>query len=457
MAAEENPGRALDPTDQAWLLFRLVEGPRHLQGRGGLVGSLLRLGRPAGRDHRRDRSRDDRPDGHRLPRGRAAPGARAAWRGSRSICEGFSRSARPSRASRRQAKRFAPGGRGSSRPARPTASSRRPGSRTARSTWSGFYATSRSEDRIFRYLFDRGASIFWHADPDNLPTLYRRWREAWKVKTVTVGGTTGGTGGCGRQQGRPSIHFHEAYDLHAELRAVRGGACRCGDAGSAAGAASRRMRPGASRSLGAGSHALSHPRDRPGQHIDRLSAGALEHRRTLRAADGPGGRRARQGQARRSKDPLTTTRITSRSCGILTCAGFRRPAARTAASCFISLEDKARQYGRPFLTQTDARDLLAHVLRRGARPRLLTGEGIDLEEAVAHIDQIHARLIRPWQKVKTPRDLAATLRKTVGFLLAPFLERPQFGAEQMLDNEFVARPPGAGDTRAWRMPCSPTR
>jgi hypothetical protein len=69
--------------------------------------------------------------------------------------------------------------------------------------------------------------------------------------------------------------------------------------------------------------------------------------------------------------------------------------------------------------------------------RLLAGEGVDLEEALAHVDELHKRLILPFERVRTPRDLAAALRRTAAFLIAPFADTPGFAGDQVLDYEFL--------------------
>ncbi|MFZ1946421.1 MAG: PD-(D/E)XK nuclease family protein, partial [bacterium] len=113
------------------------------------------------------------------------------------------------------------------------------------------------------------------------------------------------------------------------------------------------------------------------------------------------------------------------------------PAGKDGSIVLHLLESKARQYGRPFLTQVDIRDLLALACGEERDRNLLANEGIGFEEAVAHLDQVHARLLKPWQTVRSPRDLAAALRRIVAFLLAPLLERPQAGPEPALDSEFL--------------------
>ena len=76
----------------------------------------------------------------------------------------------------------------------------------------GFYALTEAEDRLFRRLYDQGASIYWHADPDHLPELYVRWRKQWRVEPQPLRPQTFSP---------PEILFFEAHDLHAELQELR--------------------------------------------------------------------------------------------------------------------------------------------------------------------------------------------------------------------------------------------
>ncbi len=76
----------------------------------------------------------------------------------------------------------------------------------------GFYALTNAEDRIFKRLYEQGAYIYWHADKDNLPELYKRWKKEWNVELKEISG----------KKERPSeIFFFEAHDLHSELKELK--------------------------------------------------------------------------------------------------------------------------------------------------------------------------------------------------------------------------------------------
>ncbi|MDQ7032681.1 MAG: PD-(D/E)XK nuclease family protein [Desulfonauticus sp.] len=75
----------------------------------------------------------------------------------------------------------------------------------------GFYALTKAEDRIFKKLHENGAHIYWHADKDNLPELYRRWQKQWNVPLISIG----------QPPQKPKLYFFEAHDLHSELKELQ--------------------------------------------------------------------------------------------------------------------------------------------------------------------------------------------------------------------------------------------
>ncbi|MFZ1947010.1 MAG: hypothetical protein WAW06_05640, partial [bacterium] len=417
VAAEDRPGRALDPTDQAWLLFRLAKDLGLYTDVAGSWDRFFGWGvRLAGLLDEIDREMidpadiyypEDVPDEARELLGRL-----------RSIYNGFV-GALDREGYTTQARRF--------RKAAEALGACDAGSacRSASSSTYlvGFYATSRSEDRIFRHLFEGGASIWWHADPDDLPPLYRRWQEAWRAEIATVGESRGSG---------PRLVFHEAYDLHAELRAVRAVLAGRAPGGVAAKPAadlpdqSALVLPDPSALV----PALYHLPEAAGINVSlgyplaRSSIAALlEQAMVLEEGKGKEGGYYHQDYLTLLRHPYVRRLPT--------------PTGKDGRIVLHLLENKARQYGRPFLTQVDIRDLLALACGEERDRNLLANEGIGFEEAVAHLDQIHARLLKPWQTVRSPRDLAAALRKIVAFLLAPLLERPQAGPEPALDSEFL--------------------
>jgi ATP-dependent helicase/nuclease subunit B len=450
VAAEEHPGRALDSTDQAWLLFRLVKDLGVYSEVAGSWDRFFGWGvRLAGLIDEIDREMID-PTDIGYPED-VPPQARALLERLRSICEGFGRTLATGGFTT-QAKRsrlaaeavVAAAAAAAAAAATPDAAPKSPSAIPQGPTYLvGFYATSRSEDRIFRHLFDRGASVFWHADRENLPSLYRRWLEAWKVETVTVGGGAGAGSQAGTEAGSgagsggetaPRLHFHEAYDLHAEMRVAQDilGSTAPAEATRAATLPDQcaLVLPDPSALVPTLYHIPESVQVNIsiGYPLARSSIAALFEQIMVLEEGKESGKD--KGSAYYHQDYLTLLRHPY----------VRRlptPEGKDGRIVLHLLEAKARQYGRPFVTQTAARDLLALCYSEERDQRLLANEGIGLEEAVAHVDEIHARLLKPWQKVKTPRGLAATLRKTVSFLFAPFLEHPQFGAEQTLDNEFV--------------------
>jgi ATP-dependent helicase/nuclease subunit B len=408
VAAEDRPGRALDSADQAWLLFRLVKDLGLYQNVAGSWDRFFGWGvRLAGLLDEIDREMIDPTDVY-YPED-VPDQARVLLARLRSIYDGFV-AALDREGFTTQARRF--------RKAAEAIGGSRAGSglgTTPVPTYLvGFYATSRSEDRIFRHLFEGGASIWWHADPDDLPPLYRRWQEAWKAETMTAGES---------RSLRPRLVFHEAYDLHAELRTVRAvlaeGTPDLPDQTAL-------VLPDPSALVPTLYHlpVATEINVSLGYPLARSSIAALfEQAMVLEEGKGKEGGYYHQDYLTLLRHPYVRRLPT--------------PAGKDGRIVLHLLESKARQYGRPFLTQADIRDLLALAYGEERDRNLLTGEGISLEEAVAHLDQMHARLLKPWQMVRSPRDLAAALRKIVAYLLAPMLERPQAGAELALDSEFL--------------------
>ena len=79
----------------------------------------------------------------------------------------------------------------------------------------GFVRLTRSEDALFRYLWEHGAHICLHTDADILSgkghwscTEHREWMARWKARGEILGEKKGN---------EPSIHFHAGYDLHSQL------------------------------------------------------------------------------------------------------------------------------------------------------------------------------------------------------------------------------------------------
>ncbi len=76
----------------------------------------------------------------------------------------------------------------------------------------GFYALTASENKILRYIYESGGKIYWEGDPENLPALYKRWKESWGISNIKV---------LGEKKKEISIKIYSACDLHSELEKVR--------------------------------------------------------------------------------------------------------------------------------------------------------------------------------------------------------------------------------------------
>ena len=83
----------------------------------------------------------------------------------------------------------------------------------------GFVRLTRAEDCLFRYLWEHGARICLHTDPDILSGKghwscgeHKEWLTRWKARGELLGE---------RKSGEPVIHFHAGYDLHSQLAELR--------------------------------------------------------------------------------------------------------------------------------------------------------------------------------------------------------------------------------------------
>jgi len=277
----------------------------------------------------------------------------------------------------------------------------------------GFYALTGAEERIFRYLFTQGARILWHADPDQLPPLYRRWKEDWGLEIEIKG------------EGiihSPCLHFYEAYDLHAELLQVtkilpegvqRPDQCAL-------------VLPNPS-ALVPTLYSL-HP-EMPvnislGYPLERTALFSLMEQ-LMRLQEG----RDEQG-AYYHQDYVTLIRHPYVR---------RLPTSSGKEGRIILhlLEEKIRYYGKPFLSEMELVDLVSISEDPERDRKFLAAEGLDLEEVKEFVRELHRHLLAPWGNLQTPLDLAAALRGMVRFLFSPFLEQGDFLHYHPLDNEFI--------------------
>jgi ATP-dependent helicase/nuclease subunit B len=277
----------------------------------------------------------------------------------------------------------------------------------------GFFALTGAEERIFRYLFSQGARIFWHADPDQLPSLYRRWKEEWGLEIRVNGGDPPSS---------PRLHFYEAYDLHAELlhmQAVLPEVVHRPDQcalvlpdPSALIPALYSLPPSMLVNV-----SLGYPLERTA-----LSAFLDQLMRLQEGRDVEG--------AYYYQDYLTLFRHPY----------LRRlstPSGKEGRIILHFLEEKIRNYGKPFLTQAELVEVLTVAEDPDRDKRFLAAEDLDLNEAQEFVRELHHQLLKPWEDVQTPRELADALRGLVRFLFSPFVGREDCLHDHPLDNEFI--------------------
>jgi ATP-dependent helicase/nuclease subunit B len=277
----------------------------------------------------------------------------------------------------------------------------------------GFYALTGAEERIFRHLFSQGARIFWHANADQLPPLYRRWKEEWGLE-ITVDG--------GDHPPSPQLHFYEAYDLHAELLHMRRAlpevvhrpdqcALVLPDP-SALIPALYSLLPKMLVNL-----SLGYP-------LERTALSALLEQ-LMRLQEGKNDEGCYY-----HLDYLTLIRHPY----------LRRLSTLSGKEGRILLhflEEKIRNYGKPFLTQAELEEVLVIAEDPNRDKRFLAAEDLDLDEALEFVRELHHQLLKPWEDLQTPRELADALRGLVRFLFSPFVGREDCLHNQPLDNEFI--------------------
>ena len=277
----------------------------------------------------------------------------------------------------------------------------------------GFYALTRAEERIFHHLFARGARIFWHADPAELPPLYRRWKKDWGLEIENGGSDE-----------YPAFHLHfcEAYDLHAELLQARDilpekidRPDRCAF-----------VLPDPSALVPA-LYAL--PRGMPvnvslGYPLDRTALFSLIEG-LMRLQEG-----RNEDEAYYCHDYLTLIRhpYVQR---LLT------PSGKEGRIILHLLEEKVRNYGKPFPSQGELEELLSLSEDPERDRNFLAAEGLNIDEAKGFVRELHRNLLRPWEDLNTPVDLAAALRGVVRFLFSPFLGGEDSSHGHPLENEFI--------------------
>ena len=74
----------------------------------------------------------------------------------------------------------------------------------------GFFALTRAEEGLLKKFYHQGATFYWHADPENLPDIYKRWIKNWNINEADIKVIDG-------EELKREVFFIESYDLHSEL------------------------------------------------------------------------------------------------------------------------------------------------------------------------------------------------------------------------------------------------
>ena len=75
----------------------------------------------------------------------------------------------------------------------------------------GFYALTKAESKIFKRMYEEGAVILWHTDPDRLEPLYQRWKKEWNLSNIEAVAS----------RSIPEIKLYQSHGLHPELSMLK--------------------------------------------------------------------------------------------------------------------------------------------------------------------------------------------------------------------------------------------
>ena len=275
----------------------------------------------------------------------------------------------------------------------------------------GFYALTAAEERIFRHLWEEGAEVFWHAPEGDLPPLYKRWKEKWGLELEREEG----------EGSSPHISYIEAYDLHSELLQAKKLLKE------------REDRPDRTALVLPDPSALIPTlHELPeGQKVNITLGYPLSRTALFALLEGlmrlSSGRDPERGYWVRDYLAIMRHPFIKR---------LRTRSGKEGRIVLHLLEERIREEGRPFFSLQQLMELLLREEDRGRNEAFLASEGIGFEEAIRFVEEIHERVISPWGKVETPRELASCVKEVVRFVTAPFFSQGSGGLPP-LENEFL--------------------
>lgn len=269
----------------------------------------------------------------------------------------------------------------------------------------GFYALTASENRILRHLWENGAEVLWQAEIEDLPPLYRRWKEDWRAELQGV---------KPRRDAPTRVHFIEAYDLHSEVLRAKEAIVKDGRPDAQA-----LVLPDPAALIPL-LHELPDGQEvnvTLGYPLERTAIFALiEELMRLQEGQEPSRGYYHRDYLDVIRHPFVKRRLT--------------PSGREGRIVLHLLEERIKERGKPYFHLQELKGLIDQRAEA-----FLASEGISLQEASLFIEELHRRLVLPWGEVKTAAQLAACLREVVEFVLDPFiggqLER------YPLENEFL--------------------
>ncbi len=90
--------------------------------------------------------------------------------------------------------------------------------------FAGFVRLTEAEETLYRYFWEKGASVVWHSDPalcEDFPSENKvhyscvdhvQWLKRWATSSVLF---------CEPRKDKPNMHFYAAYDAHSQVQALK--------------------------------------------------------------------------------------------------------------------------------------------------------------------------------------------------------------------------------------------
>ena len=272
----------------------------------------------------------------------------------------------------------------------------------------GFFMLTQAELRLFKHWLEKGATLWWRADPENLPAVLEKQKRYFGVDVEILG----------KASERPRVHFYEAPDVHHEIAALKQVLPR------------KINEPDeALILLCAAGHLIPLLYELPEDIPVNVTLGyplfrtALAHLFLLFmevAISRQGERLHVPTYLRLLKHPYLK--------------GLKTPEGEAAQVIFHALEERLRDRGSPYLSPPEIEALFTPE-----NLHLFEAEKNALARGREFLRWFHETLLRPWLKVENTLSLARTIRQTLSAVLAPRLEtlREDQSPEVLVERAFL--------------------